>query len=252
MLVPDGNPAHIRITEQYRHYCQQFVQSEVEDLIFNLTLLVIVFGMDDDAFEAAIKSVEDIFHVHVQAPRRNVQLRFKKSILNTSIVRQAVSSVHSIQTSPIKALRYKTFLYYFQRLGVASRMMQILTLYVIRRGTGNELDGMSMTPISALNVDADCLLELATQAVLQQVMSHRDAVIFQAYLNEHVPCDVLAAFLGRPSTDALIKAANHMSRFVDPRATVDLPEAKANKLKTHMDIVKLRKLQDSYSQAIRE
>jgi hypothetical protein len=29
---------------------------------------------------------------------------------------------------------------------MASGMMQILAPYVIRRGTGNELDGMSMTP----------------------------------------------------------------------------------------------------------
>ena len=104
---------------------------------------MVVFALDDDAFEADIKSVEDIFRVRVQAPRRSVQLRFKKSMLGTPIVRQAVSSAHGVQTSPRKALRYSTFLHYFQRLGMASGMMQILAPYVIRRGTGNELDGMS-------------------------------------------------------------------------------------------------------------
>ena len=53
---------------------------------------MIVFALDDDAFEADIKSVEDIFRIRVQAPRRSVQLRFKKSMLGTPIVRQAVSS----------------------------------------------------------------------------------------------------------------------------------------------------------------
>jgi hypothetical protein len=101
-------------------------------------------------------------------------------------------------------------------------------------------------------MDTDFLLDVASQAVLQQVMNHRDAGIFQAYLNERVRCDVQAAFLGRPSADALIKAAGHMSRFVDPRAPVDLPETEVNKLKTHADIVKLRQLQDGYSQAIRD
>jgi hypothetical protein len=99
---------------------------------------------------------------------------------------------------------------------------------------------------------ADFLLEVTSQAVLQQVMNHRDAGIFQAYLNERVRCDVMTTFLGRPSADALIKAAGHMSRFIDPRAPVDLPESEVNKLKTHADIVKLRQLQDSYSQAICE
>jgi hypothetical protein len=39
-------------------------------------------------------------------------------------------------------------------------------------------------------------------------MNHRDASIFQAYLNERVRCDVQAAFLGRPSAGALIKGAD--------------------------------------------
>jgi hypothetical protein len=50
----------------------------------------------------------------------------------------------------------------------------------------------------------------------------------------------------------LIKAAGHMSRFVDPRAPVDLPEREVNKLKTHTGIVKLRQLQDGYFQTIRD
>ena len=70
-------------------------------------------------------------------------------MLSTPIVRQAVSSVHDVHTSPTKVLRYKTFLYYFQRLGMASGMMQILAPYIIRRGTGNELDGTYIIPISA-------------------------------------------------------------------------------------------------------
>ena len=120
----------------------------MEDLIFDLILLMIVFALDDDAFEADIKSVEDIFRIRVQAPRRNVQLKFKKSMLGTPILRQAVSSTYGVCTSPTKALRYKTFLYHFQRLGMASGMMQILAPYVIRRGTGNELDGMCIILIS--------------------------------------------------------------------------------------------------------
>lgn len=43
----------------------------------------------------------------------------------------------------------KTFLYYFQLLGMASGMIQILASYIIRRGMGNELDGTYIIPISA-------------------------------------------------------------------------------------------------------
>jgi hypothetical protein len=71
-------------------------------------------------------------------------------------------------------------------------------------------------------------------------------------LNKRVRCNIQAAFLGRPSADALIKAAGYMSRFVDLRAPVDLPETEVNKLKTHADIIKLRQKQDNYFQAIRD
>jgi hypothetical protein len=84
---------------------------------------VIVFALDDDTFKTDIKSVEDIFRIRVQVPRRSLELRFKKSMLGTPIVRQAVSSTHDVHTSPTKTLRYNTFLYYFQRLGMASGMM---------------------------------------------------------------------------------------------------------------------------------
>jgi hypothetical protein len=70
-------------------------------------------------------------------------------MLGTPIVRQAVFSAYGVHTFLTKALRYKTFLYYFQRLGMASGMMQILAPYIIRRGTGNELDGTYIIPISA-------------------------------------------------------------------------------------------------------
>jgi hypothetical protein len=87
-----------------------------------------MFALDDDAFKADIRLVENIFRIRVQVPRRSVQLWFKKSMLGTPIIRQAVSTAYGVYTSPTKALRYKTFLYYFQRLGIASGMMQILAM----------------------------------------------------------------------------------------------------------------------------
>jgi hypothetical protein len=101
-------------------------------------------------------------------------------------------------------------------------------------------------------LDADSLPEVASQAILQQVMNHRDAGIFQAYLNERVRCDVQAAFLGRPSADALIKATSHMSRFVDPRAPVGLTETQTSSLKTHPQLIQHRALRDSLSKTLRD
>jgi Protein of unknown function (DUF3435) len=82
-------------------------------------------------------------------------------------------------------------------------------------------------------------------------MNYKDAGVFQAYLNERVRCDIQAAFLGRPSADALIKAASYMSRYIDLRAPTDISDLKLNKLKTDPDIVKYRQLRDNLSRDIR-
>jgi len=74
-------------------------------------------------------------------------------MLDVSIFRQAVPSIHGMRTSPTKTLRYFTFLYYLQRLGMATRFPQLLLPYDIQRGTGSELDGTHL-PVakSSINV----------------------------------------------------------------------------------------------------
>jgi Protein of unknown function (DUF3435) len=61
-------------------------------------------------------------------------------------------------------------------------------------------------------------------------MNHRNANIFQAYLDERVQYDVQAAFLGRPSANALIRAASYstthkvwiLPRILPPHHTLPL------------------------------
>jgi hypothetical protein len=59
---------------------------------------------------------------------------------------------------------------------------------------------------------------------------------------------VQAAFLGRPSADAILKSVSHISRDVDPRAPTKLTNCKVQSLKTHPLIVELRERQDTISQ----
>jgi len=103
---------------------------------------MIALAIVDNAFEAKIKSAEDIFRLRVREPRRSLQLKFKKEMLGIPIFRQAESTIDGVRTSPTKALRYHTFLYYLQRLGRATGFPQLLKPYDLRRGTGNALDGM--------------------------------------------------------------------------------------------------------------
>jgi hypothetical protein len=83
-------------------------------------------------------------------------------------------------------------------------------------------------------------------------MSHINAGIFQAYMNERIQCDVQAAFLGRPSAEALFKAMSHMSRDIDPRAPTQLTKHEVDDLKTHPLIVELRERRDALSKETRK
>lgn len=195
---------------------------------------MIVLGMHDNAFELEFTSVEQLFSLRVDPRRKSMRLRWKKSWEDRPLFRQAVPTVDGVRTSEKEPLRYHTFLYYIQRLGFMAGLMRILNPYNIRRGAGEAVDSV------------------ATQALLQQVMGHRDAGVLQAYMNERVQCDVQAAFLGRPSAEALFKAVSHMSRDVDPRAPSTLTDFECDQLKTHPLLVELRERRDVLSKEVRQ
>ena len=103
---------------------------------------MITIAILDDAFDSGIKSVEQVFRTRVKAPRHSLHFWWKDSKKKTPIFRQAEPSATGIQTSDNKALRYYTYLYYLQRLGLVAGFMQILGAYVIRRGSGEAVDCM--------------------------------------------------------------------------------------------------------------
>jgi hypothetical protein len=105
---------------------------------------MIAIAIVDDAFEYDFKGVADLFRKRVRPPRRSIHLKWKKSILKTPIFRQTVPSAQGIRTSPSKALRYHTYLYYLQRLVLHVGFPQILGPYSLRRGAGEAVDGMSL------------------------------------------------------------------------------------------------------------
>jgi len=58
---------------------------------------MIVLAILDEAFEGDFKTVEEIFRIRVRAPRKSIQLRFKRSVLGVPIFRQAVSSINGVR-----------------------------------------------------------------------------------------------------------------------------------------------------------
>ncbi|KJK84922.1 hypothetical protein H633G_11257 [Metarhizium anisopliae BRIP 53284] len=211
-----------------------FIFYEVDDLLFDAVLHLLALAILDQAFEANIQTVQDFYKIKVRPPRRSLEFEWRKDISNKPIFRQAVpTSDGTVRTSDTEALRYHTYLYYLQRLGLVTGFMQILNPYCIRRGAGEGVEAV------------------ATQAQLQQVMCHINAATYQAYINQRVQCDTVAAFLGRPSNKALLKAAGHMSRNVDPRAPTNASHLELENIRTNPTLVKLIELRDSLSREVR-
>ncbi|KAM7209423.1 Protein of unknown function (DUF3435) domain containing protein, partial [Rhypophila decipiens] len=180
----------------------------------------------DQAFKAEVSSVEDIYKIRVTPPRHSLEFDWKEDFLDILVFRQPESSSGNVGTSPTQPIRYHTYLGYLQRLGILLGFIQILTCYMIRRGSGEAVEA------------------IGTQGQLQQVMSHRNAGIYQAYINQKVQCDTVAAFIGRPSKKALISAATYMSRYVDPRAPTKAGQQELEQARADYGILQLIELRD--------
>ncbi|KAM7215024.1 putative FluG domain containing protein [Rhypophila decipiens] len=200
-LLPNpGAPKYLLVMEITLRYTKgwnqrpipkTFILYEVDDLIFDATVLMVALAILHQAFKAEVSSVEDIYKIRVMPPRHSLEFDWKEDFLNIPVFRQPESNSGNGGTSPTQPIRYHTYLGYLQRLGVLSGFMQILTCYMIRRGLGEAVEGLNPH------------FPIGTQGQLQQVMSHRNASIYQAYINQK---------------KVLISAATHMSRYVDTRA----------------------------------
>jgi hypothetical protein len=84
----------------------------------------------------------DILRIRVRPSRRSLEFCWRADKPKAPICWQSERTPMGIQTSPIKALRYYTYLHYLQRLGLHTGFMQILVGYNIRRGSGEAVKGM--------------------------------------------------------------------------------------------------------------
>lgn len=103
---------------------------------------MIVIALLDNAFFSKVTSVEEIYRTRVHAPRHSLEFKWHSDKLKAPIFRQAERTGTGIETSPTKALRYSTYLYYLQCLGMVAGFMQILASYFLRRGGGEAAEGI--------------------------------------------------------------------------------------------------------------
>ena len=108
---------------------------------------MIVLGLLDDAFECEAKCAAEVYKIRVDKHRHTSQLKWKTDWRELPIFRQPVSTPDGIRTSEDEPLRYHTFLFYLQRLGLMAGFLQILNPYNIRRGAGDAVHSKSFSSL---------------------------------------------------------------------------------------------------------
>ncbi|KAI9765990.1 MAG: hypothetical protein M1840_006997 [Geoglossum simile] len=182
----------------------------------------IALALADDAFEAEnLKTPEEILGVRVALPRNTIQLKWKKSMLDTPIFRRAVRYADGIRTSSDKALPYDSVAKYVKRLGRSAGFYQSFSPYCIRRGIANALDSV------------------ATAAERNLILGHSRSGIFEQYYLTQKR-DVQSAYIGCPSKDALIRTMGQMSLDRDPRAPKTLTLDQSASIESHPEVKRLQ------------
>ncbi|CEJ83106.1 Putative FluG domain-containing protein [[Torrubiella] hemipterigena] len=146
-----------------------FILYEVDDLLFDAVLHMLALALLDQAFKSKVRTVHNFYKIRVLSPRHCLEFEWEDTKIDVPVFRQALpDNDRVVRTSAAQALHYHTYLYYLQRLGLVTGLMQILNPYCIRRGAGEGVEAVG------------------TQAQLQQVMHHISAATYQAYINQRI------------------------------------------------------------------
>lgn len=120
-------------------------------------------------------------------------ISWRDEILDVPIFREPVKKVKGVRTSPTLAWKYKSFQRALSTLGRAAGFKHEISAYVLRRATGNVINGMERTYVSTICANGS-LIEISTHERMQ-VMAHSNSDIFdRSYLSQHVWQDVQSLY----------------------------------------------------------
>ncbi len=105
---------------------------------------MLALALSDGAFETStMQDVDQIMRAQVPTHKNSLTLRWKDSMLNIPVLRQATRSMDGIRTSPDQPLTASASSRYLKRLGEATGFEHTLSHYAVRRGAGNAIDSMA-------------------------------------------------------------------------------------------------------------
>lgn len=115
---------------------------EDDDPVFCPVLQFLAIAFADQAFAADdLQLVEQLRNTRVEPPLRCQIFNWKESMLDVPVFRQPVQVAEGLRTSPDRAWKYEHFHPSLKTLGLATGFKEIISIYVIRRETGNVMNG---------------------------------------------------------------------------------------------------------------
>ncbi|MCJ1250100.1 hypothetical protein MMC30_007326 [Trapelia coarctata] len=204
--------------------------------LFCIISHIVSLACDDDAYVAPDITPGKVLRLGVREGLNCQPIPWKPNTMDTPVFRTPVQTAKGTQTSPEEALTYSKYHEWVKRLGEETGFVQVLTTYCLRRATGN-----------AINDDPD-----SNDAVRNLVMDHTNSAIFQKnYLSRMIRYDTQAAYRGTAPRTELIRAANRMSRLIDPRRPKGLTDEQRDNLRQEAEIKELCYRRDQLYSSIR-
>lgn len=116
---------------------------EDDDPVFCPILQFLALAFADQAFATDdLRSAKQLQNARVQPPLNCQIFQWKDSILDIPVFRQPVQVAEGVRTSPDRAWQYDHFHPSLKTLGLATGFREIISIYAIRRETGNVMNGM--------------------------------------------------------------------------------------------------------------
>lgn len=104
----------------------------------------IALAFADKAFRRDFTSVEEIFSLQIPPERDTLRLKFKKGKMTQPVFRDVERTSAGFCISDSKALTYNKYRDQFKRLGQLVGMESHLELYIMRRGSGRNINSKPM------------------------------------------------------------------------------------------------------------
>ncbi|KAL9047831.1 MAG: hypothetical protein Q9162_007935 [Coniocarpon cinnabarinum] len=237
---PGTLATHLMLTVQLTKVKHQRVKGKAEPAFtFNvdanpflyIVSHIIVLAIADQAFaDPELDSPNKVLQLGIHDPNaHSITINWDEAKLDQPVFRFHERGADGLGISRHRIVLYSSINRWLKRLGQEAGFLKPVKTYSLRRGAGN-----------AFNDDP-----AMTSAVRNLILTHSDTKVFERnYLSRHVRFDTKSVYLGEPAKHDLVRAANSMSRTIDPQRPYTLTSEEKQKGFAQQDVHDARVARD--------